>query len=97
MAADGIELSRSEVANVADAIDYLIAFNGNTIKAAAAATGINGRTMSRFLARSACERVQERVLKPIAELCGISVADLIAGRGPKPERRRAPPAKRICA
>lgn len=51
-----LELCRTEIARVADALEVLIEQHGNREKAAAA-TGIGLAIFTRFLRRGACERL----------------------------------------
>ena len=85
MRPEGIELDRTQIRHVADACDALIARHGSA-KAAARAIGSRGDVFSRFARRSAYERATREALTPIAGACGVTVDELLAGKGPRPGR-----------
>jgi hypothetical protein len=86
---DGIELCRTEIGRIADALEVLIEQYG-TRENAARKTRISRELFSRFAKRGAYEIVFPEGLAAIAQAHGISVDELRAGKGPKPKLRARP-------
>lgn len=83
----GVDLSRTEIAHVADALDALVDFHGSRSKASDI-LGIALHTFSRFGKRSAYERATPESLEPVARAFELTVEQLLAGKGPSGKRRR---------
>lgn len=86
MSIPSIELCRTEIGRIADALEVLVEKHGNQ-KRALRESGVAREVFSRFAKRGAYERATEASLEPLARVHGISVEQLIAGKGPKPQKR----------
>ncbi len=82
MREEALELCRSEVGHVADAIE-VIALRYGTRRRAAAETGVSIHLMTKMVKRSASERATRAILSPLAEAHGVTVDGLLAGKGPR--------------
>ncbi len=84
MREEALELCRSEVGHVADAIE-VIALRYGTKRKAAEETGVSIHLMGRMTKRSASERATRAILFPLAQAHGVTVDGLLAGKGPRLE------------
>jgi hypothetical protein len=84
---DRVELCRTQIARVADALEVLIEQHG-TIAQASATTSVGREFFSKFAKRGAYEIVMPESLAQVAQAHGITVEQLLGGKGPKPKLRR---------
>lgn len=83
-----LDLGRSEVAHVADALDVLVRFHGGRWNAERQ-TGISKHLFDKVLQRKASEKVTRAALAKVAALFGVTVEQLLAGKGSRELREPA--------
>lgn len=82
MREQALELSRSEVGYIADAIDLLVERHGDRVKVHKE-TGVSRHLMARILKRSASERATHGSLDRVAQAHQTTVEAMLAGKGPR--------------
>ncbi len=75
-----LDLCRSEVAHVADALEVLVKLHGGR-RGAREETGVPKNLFNECLQRRAAEKVTRAALEKLADVFGVSVEQLLAGKG----------------
>ncbi len=79
-----VELSRSEVARVADVLAVLVAQHGRNVRAASAELGLRRESVGHVLERPASLRLRPDTLEAFAKAAGCTVEQLRRGEAPLP-------------